>query len=192
MAFALAQELAAEYRRHFRLPELEIGRVETHLATLFLISRVIVVPRAIVVAEVLVGFAQREAEMDVRARAQAVARELCFHGRDVGIGEAEDLKIREAPVDFAEIRLGADRRPVRGDRARLVAEGLQHVRITHLAAGQVRIESHGAREGLRTFLDHAGARESIAEACPGFRMIRREFRGCLERVDGVKVLAALH
>jgi hypothetical protein len=84
------------------------------------------------------------------------ARQLRAHRFDVSRREAEGLEVREAPVDFAQLRRELDALAIRADRFVLPAGGLERVAIAHPDLGVVRILRQHARvqlDGLRVLTD---------------------------------------
>ena len=143
---------------------LEAHRVVGHQRPLPLVAAVIVRPGAVVVAGVLVGLGEGEVEVDDLALRQVLPLQLLLHGRDLFRLEPEDLEVRHAPVDLAELGLQRDRRAVLAQRLRLLAEGLQRMRIAHVDARQAGLQFDRARIGGRALSHVADLRVVRAEA----------------------------
>ena len=113
-------------------------RIVGHLLAAQRVAAGVVPERFLRHARVFQRLAQRELEMQARVVIQVIALQLGAHRHDVGRVEAHGLEIGQAPPRTAEARLQFDRTPVRGDRIRGPACGLQRMAVADPDRGLVR------------------------------------------------------
>jgi hypothetical protein len=104
-------------------------------------------------AGVLARLAQRELQVEAVLVGQVRPLQLGFHGRHVGLGEADGLQVGQAPPGLTELRRQRDRAAVGLDRVGLAADGLQSMAVAHPDLGLLRLVlQHPLVEADRLFV----------------------------------------
>src|SRR5262249_49572755 len=100
-ARASCEEIASEHFLRAAHVLAQFGSFVANSAAAAIVALRVVLERRGIVARVLERLAHREVEVIAVLVDEIGARELSPHGGEIGIGEAEGLEIREAPVRLA-------------------------------------------------------------------------------------------